>query len=236
MDIFLIMLISVISTALLSVSGGVILLLGHGNFVKKLRQFGPPFAFGVLLYAVFGDIIPEILEEESLEIPVLIALIAAGFIGATLLGHFMGHFHHHSDACIHNLKERKSKAQAYTMLLVDSVHAVADGIVLGASFISNPGTGFSTCLATIAHEIPQEIGDFDIYMRAKIAKQKILKFQIISSLIIVPAACLSYFIGNELLGYLPSILAVVAGFLLYVAIGELVATINIIKHDIIKKA
>ena len=38
MNIFLVMLISVISTALLSVSGGVILLLGHGNFVKKLKR------------------------------------------------------------------------------------------------------------------------------------------------------------------------------------------------------
>lgn len=221
MDPFFIMLISVFATALLSISGGVILLFGRGKIIERIKKFGPFFALAVLLYAVFGDIIPEILEDEALTTPVLIGLVGAGFIAAALIGHMMGHFHHHSDACMHKPKTTKSKTQAYTMLAVDSVHAIADGIVLGTSFIASPSTGLSACLATIAHEIPQEIGDFDIYMRAKIAKKKILKFQTISSLIIVPAACLSYFVGNELLEALPSVLAVVAGFLLYVAFGEL---------------
>ena len=236
MNIFFIMLISVIVTALLSISGGVLLLFGRGKIIEAIKKIGPFFAFAILLYAVFGDIIPEILEEEELEIPVLIALVVAGFVAATLIGHIMGHYHHHSDACVHNTKETKSKTQAYTMLAVDSVHAIADGIVLGTSFIASPSTGISACLATVAHEIPQEIGDFDIYMRAKIAKKKILKLQTISSLIIVPAACLSFFVGNELLEALPTVLAVVAGFLLYVTFGELLVIINIFKHGIIKKA
>lgn len=229
MDAFFIMLISVIITALLSISGGVILLFGHGKIIEQVKKIGPFFAFAVLLYAVFGDIVPEILEDEALTTPVLIGLIGAGFIAAALIGHFMGHFHHHSDACFHKVKTAKSKTQAYTMLAVDSVHAIADGIVLGTSFIASPGTGLSACLATVAHEIPQEIGDFDIYMRAKIAKKNILKFQTISSLIIVPAACLSYFVGNELLEALPSVLAVVAGFLLYVAFGELLVFLSQIR-------
>jgi zinc and cadmium transporter len=229
MDPFFIMLISVFATALLSISGGVILLFGRGKAIEKVKKIGPFFAFVILLYAVFGDIIPEILEEEELTIPDLIGLVGVGFVAATLIGHFMGHFHHHSDACIHDAKTIKSKTQAYTMLAVDSVHAIADGIVLGTSFIANPSTGLSACLATVAHEIPQEIGDFDIYMRAKIAKKKILKLQTLSSLIIVPAACLSYFVGNELLESLPSVLAVVAGFLLYVAFGELLVILGQIR-------
>lgn len=236
MDIFFIMLISVITTALLSVSGGVILLLGHGKIINAIKKIGPFFAFAILLYAVFGDIIPEILEEDELELPVLIALTTAGFLAATFIGHIMGHFHHHSDACVHNQKEQKRKTQAYTMLAVDSVHAIADGIVLGTSFLMNPETGISTCLATVAHEIPQEIGDFDICLRAKIAKKKILKFQIFSSLIVVPSAVLAFFVGNELLEHLPVVLAVVAGFLLYVAFGELLVVLNQLKRVIIKKA
>ena len=230
------MLASVVLTAFLSVSGGIILLFGHGKIINTVKKLGPFFAFAILLYAVFGDIVPEILEENELEVPVLIALIFAGFLAATFIGHFMGHFHHHSDACVHNPKERKSKTQAYTMLAVDSVHAIADGIVLGTSFIASPSTGISACLATVAHEIPQEIGDFDIYMRAKIKKQKILKFQILSSLIIVPSACLAYFVGNELLESLPTVLAIVAGFLLYVAFGELLVILTQLKRGIIKKA
>ena len=39
----------------------------------------------MLLYAVFGDIIPEILEEDELSAPMLITLVTGGFIFATLL-------------------------------------------------------------------------------------------------------------------------------------------------------
>jgi zinc and cadmium transporter len=231
------LIISVFITALLSISGGVFFLYSKGKFITKIQKFGPFFALIMLLYAVFGDIIPEILEEEELEIPILIALIAGGFAAAALIGHFMGHFHHHNDIhhhdknTIHGDKITKSKTRAYTMLAVDSVHAVADGIVLGTSFIASPSTGLSACLATVAHEIPQEIGDFDISHRAKIPNNTILKFQTLSSLIIVPSAIIAFFIGNNLLEGLPSILAVVAGFLLYVAFGELVCIIETFKKS-----
>lgn len=230
MNIFYLLLATIL-TALLSVSGGILLILGKGKIIEKVQKFGPIIAFLVLIYAVFGDIIPEALEELSLA--KLIVLTTSGFLSAALIGLFMGHFHHHSDLHHHphHDKALKSKTQAYTMLAVDSVHAIADGVVLGTSFIASVSTGLSACLATIAHEIPQEIGDFSIMQRAKIAKKTILKYQIISSLVIVPAACISYLLGDELLEpILPSVLAVVAGFLLYVAFGELTCTIDLIKH------
>ena len=224
------MIFSVVATALLSISGGVLLLYGHGKIVEKIQKFGPIIAFLVLIYAVFGDIVPEILEENELEIPALIALITAGFAAAAAIGFFMGKFHHHNDVhhhkkgTIHGDKTdtKNQTTRAYTMLAVDSVHAVADGVVLGTSFLTSAGTGLSTCLATVAHEIPQEVGDFSIMQRAKIKKRAIIKYQAISSLVTVPAAVLAYFVGESLLETLPTILAVVAGFLLYVAFGELI--------------
>lgn len=230
-----VIIVCTIVTALLSISGGVFFLFSKGKIFTKIQKFGPYFALIMLLYAVFGDIIPEILEEDELGFPMLIALVAGGFVFAALIGHFMGHFHHHNDVhhhdknTIHGDKITKSKARAYTMLAVDSVHAVADGIVLGTSFIASPSTGISACLATVAHEIPQEIGDFDISRRAKIPNKTILKYQTISSLIIVPAAIIAFFVGNSLLEYLPNVLAVVAGFLLYVAFGELVCIFESLK-------
>ncbi len=237
----LIMIIALALTALLSISGGVFLLLGHNSFAKKVQKIGPYIAFAVLLYAVFGDIIPEILEENELEVPILATLVTVGFFAASSIGFLMGHFHHHNDIHHHDHHNKKSelenhgdklirsKTQAYTMLAVDSVHAVADGIVLGTSFIASPSTGISACLATIAHEIPQEVGDFSIMQRAKIKTSTIIKYQLVSSLVIIPAALISYFVGEKLLESLPSVLAVVAGFLLYVALGELICIIESIK-------
>ena len=230
------MLGAILITAILSLVGGYFLVLGKGKIVKKIQKFGPVIAFIVLMYAVFGDLIPEILEEEELDLKTVILLVAAGFAVCAIIGKVLGKFHHHNDIHHHDRKkheiethgdkELKSKTQAYTMLAVDSIHAVADGIVLGTSFLASPSTGLSACLATIAHEIPQEIGDFSIMQRAKMKAKEIIKLQTISSLVIVPAAALAYFVGDSLVEMLPGVLAVVAGFLLYVAFGELVCIIE----------
>lgn len=236
---FFIMFFAILLTAILSLIGGYFLVLGKGKVVKKIQKFGPVIAFAVLMYAVFGDLIPEILEEEELELKTVIILVSAGFIVCAIIGKLLGKFHHHNDIHRHNHKkqeiethgdkELKSKAQAYTMLAVDSIHAVADGIVLGTSFLVSPTTGLSACLATVAHEIPQEIGDFSIMQRARMKTKEIIKLQTISSLVIVPAATIAYFVGDSLVEMLPGVLAVVAGFLLYVAFGELVCIFESLK-------
>ena len=208
-------------------------MLGRGRFVRKVQKWGPAIAFVVLAYAVFGDIIPEVLEElPAME---MISFIIVGFIACAMLGLFMGRYHHHSDIHHHGKHaethgdEIKNKTQAYTMLAVDSVHAVADGIVLGTSFLAGTATGIPTCLATIAHEIPQEVGDFAIMQKAKIKTRKIIIYQALSSLIIVPAGIVAYLVGEQLLGGLPTVLSIVAGFLLYVALGELSCTVQMVR-------
>lgn len=231
----LILILVLTGTALLSLSGGVLLILGRGRFARKIQKWGPAIAFLVLCYAVFGDIIPEILEEESLPIWELVALVLGGFLVCALIGLLLGKFHHHNDLHHHGKHaemhgdEIKNKAQAYTMLVVDSVHAVADGVVLGTSFLAGAATGIPACLATIAHEIPQEVGDFAIMQKAKIGTKKTLLYQTLSGLIIVPAGVVAYLVGEQLLDGLPVVLAVVAGFLLYVALGELSCTIQIVR-------
>ncbi|MBR2864021.1 ZIP family metal transporter [Candidatus Saccharibacteria bacterium] len=229
----LILILVLAATALLSLIGGVLLVLGRGRFVRKVQKWGPAIAFVVLAYAVFGDIIPEVLEElPAME---MISFIIVGFIACAMLGLFMGRYHHHSDIHHHGKHaethgdEIKNKTQAYTMLAVDSVHAVADGIVLGTSFLAGTATGIPTCLATIAHEIPQEVGDFAIMQKAKIKTRKIIIYQALSSLIIVPAGIVAYLVGEQLLGGLPTVLSIVAGFLLYVALGELSCTVQMVR-------
>lgn len=230
----MILILVLIATALLSLSGGVLLILSNGRFARKIQKWGPAVAFLVLCYAIFGDIVPETMEELSLW--EVVGLMAIGFFACALVGALMGRYHHHNDLHVHGKHAEthgdiiKNKAQAYTMLTVDSVHAVADGIVLGTSFLAGPATGIPTCLATIAHEIPQEIGDFAIMQKAKFEKRKILFYQAFSGLIIMPAGVAAYLIGEQLLKGLPVVLAIVAGFLLYVAIGELACTIQIIKE------
>jgi len=226
----LVLILSSVSTALLSLSGGFLLLSGN-KFAKTLRKFGPVIAFFVLLYAVFGDLVPEILED--LPPLTLVLWLILGFALCAILAALMGHFHHHSD--VQNLKAEdkkllKSKSDAYTMLAVDSVHTVADGLMLGMSFLAGIPAGLTTCLSVVAHEIPQEIGDFAIMERSKMRHNKIIRYQILSGLILVPSALLAYFVGNFLGDALPVMLSVVAGSLLYLAFSELVVIFEMLRE------
>lgn len=218
---FFILIIATVLTAILSLTGGFILLFGSKKSAKIVEKFGTIFAALVLLYVVFFDIIPEILEENSLPILRMIILIFAGLALCFALSFFAGHFHKHGDE--HTFHDKK---QAVAMIIVDSLHTFVDGVVLGTSFVVSPMTGIFTALATTAHEIPQEIGDFSIMIRAKMAKKKILKIQIISGLVLVPSAILAYFMGNFIEPYLPTLLSLIAGFFLYIALGEIWSIID----------
>lgn len=232
MSFFLIILLA-LATGFCSLIGGFFLLSGS-KFAKILQKLGPYIAVLALSYAVFWDVIPEVLEEGMAPITLML-LIAAGFIICIVLDKlmekFFGHIHHdhtHLDRKTHHHNLRNQK-QAYAMLLADSIHTAADGVVLGATFAADPAAGIATAVSIAAHEIPQEIGDFNIFQRAKIPAKKILKLQAASAFILVPTAALALIIGDILESILPVVLALTAGFLLHIAIGEILSIIKIIK-------
>ena len=219
MELFLLILITTV-TALLSLVGG-ILLLGKSKFAQFLAKIGKPFAALVLIYCVFYDLLPEALEGESLTLAQALLLLAVGLVACFLVNFLVSNFHRHGEK-----KALKIKAEAYSMLVIDSLHTVVDGIVLGVTFATSLGTGLLASASTVAHEIPQEIGDFGIMIRSAMPKTRILKLQVASALLLVPAAVLAYFIGGALLPTLPPLLCLIAGFFLYIALQEICAMIK----------
>ena len=219
--------------SLLGLAGGILLLSGSKT-TKFLEKFGPAIAVVILLYAIFGDLIPEALEDGGLPNYAVALLVLTGVLIAEALGYFLGRFHHHGEA-----KKLSSHSQATAMLIVDSLHNLADGVVLGVAFSAGPSAGLLVAASTVAHEIPQEIGDFSIMLRSKMPKRKIIKLQFISALLLVPMSIAAFFIGELLEGTLPIFLSLVAGFLLYIVLGELAPLARKIKTSIpkiIKKA
>ena len=63
-------------------------------------------------------------------------------------------------------------------------------------------------------------------IRSNFSFKKILNLQIVSGLLLVPAAVIAYFIGSSLLKKLPVFLSLIAGFFLYIAIGEIYGMIK----------
>ena len=85
-------------------------------------------------------------------------------------------------------------------------------------------------VATAAHEIPQEVGDFSIMLRSKMPRRQIITLQVISAMMTVPVALLAYFIGDILSSALPWLLSLVAGFMIYIALGEVRIIIKELKE------
>lgn len=229
MENFFILLGITILTVFVSLLGGFLLLLSlkkdskkpDNKFSKILKRITTPLAALLLVYTVFFDLLPESLEESELSVSVVVVLVLVGLVACFSVNYILGNLHKHGEKIsLHNEK------QAYSMLIVDSLHTIVDGIVIGTSFAASLPTGLLAALSTAAHEIPQEIGDFSIMVRSNFSFSKILKLQIISGLLLVPAAVIAFFVGGSLLKNLPVFLALIAGFFLYIALGEIYGMIK----------
>ncbi len=51
-------------------------------------------------------------------------------------------------------------------MLGDAIHNFVDGVLIGAAFLTDIHLGIVTSLAVVAHEIPQEVGDFAILLQS----------------------------------------------------------------------
>jgi zinc and cadmium transporter len=75
------------------------------------------------------------------------------------------------------------------ILIGDGMHNFTDGILIAAAFLANPELGIVTGVAIIAHEIPQEIGDFIVLLNAGFSRVRAYVFNLLCSLLAVAAAC-----------------------------------------------
>ncbi len=67
------------------------------------------------------------------------------------------------------------------IMLGDTFHNFVDGILIAAAFMVDVQLGIVTSIAIIAHEIPQEAGDFLILLNSGYTRRQALLFNLISS-------------------------------------------------------
>lgn len=125
----------------------------------------------------------------------------------TLIPHTHGHDHGRSGMMI---------------MIGDTFHNFVDGILIAAAFMVDIKLGAVTAIAIIAHEIPQEVGDFLILLHSGYSKQQALLFNLLSSFATVVGALLAYFALQSLQAFIPYILGLAAASMLYVAVADLI--------------
>ena len=118
------------------------------------------------------------------------------------------------------------------IIIGDSLHNVADGLILGSSYLISPTLLFPLFLAIIIHEVLQEISEFFVLKEAGFSTKKALFINFLTSITIFIGIGISLFIQNETLQIV--ILAVSSGFFLNIVYDDLLPhkkhTENLTKH------
>ena len=183
------------------------------------------YAVGALLGAVFLDILPHLFEETRNPARIA-AFILGGILGFFVLEKLLlwRHHHHHEegeDAAAHAHHGDRGRS-GYMIVVGDSFHNFTDGVIIASAFVADLRLGAVTALAIIAHEIPQEIGDFLVLLHSGFGRGKALVMNALSGLATLVGALFAYFALASIEGWIPEILAIAAASMIYVAVADLI--------------
>jgi zinc and cadmium transporter len=187
--------------------------------IESYLEFMVAFAIGALLGDVFVHILPE-LAKTGLETTIS-ATILFGMICFFILEKYI-HWHH----CHHASHGKKCDSFGYVSLAGDAFHNFIDGAILAGAFLVSPIIGFSTALAILLHELPQEIGDYAVLLSAGFNKRKALLFNFLISLTAFIGAGTALIFSELINGATPYILAFAAGGFLYLAGTDLLPQLH----------
>jgi zinc and cadmium transporter len=121
----------------------------------------------------------------------------------------------------HNIECEKLRTAGPIILIGDAFHNLVDGVVIAASFLSSIPIGITASISVIAHEIPQELGDFAILLQSGYSKRKAILYNILSSLSTIPGAILAYYALAIVNTAIPYVMGISAASFLYIALADL---------------
>jgi zinc and cadmium transporter len=176
------------------------------------------YAIGTLLTAALLGMIPNAISRSNPTFTMLFILL--GIIFFFLLEKTVIRHHCHDEEC------KLHSAAGPILLIGDTIHNFIDGIVIAASFFISIDIGIIVSLSIIAHEIPQEIGDFAILIDSGYSKKKAFLLNTLSSSSTIPAALLSFFLFEIINFLIPIFLSISAASFIYIALTDLAPNLH----------
>lgn len=213
------MILAIVVGSSISLLGGSLLFT-----TKKRREqailIAMPFGAGALLAATFFDLLPEAFELGDPRQLLLWALV--GFTAFFLLERTAGWFHHHHE----HESGAKASSQRWLIVIGDLMHNAIDGVAIGAAFLANPALGFITTVAVSAHEVPKELGTFAMLLSRGWRDRTVLLANVATAVATIVMAVLVYVLGSSQHLPVDILLAMTAGFFLYVAASDIIPDIH----------
>ncbi len=186
------------------------------------------FAAGALLSTACMHLLPEALSA-GVEPRTICMVLLAGFVlffvldNAELWHHGHEHPHHHGHAHHHHGEESEGTSTGVWAVLVgDSVHCFADGLLIAAAFMVRLELGALASLAVLAHEIPHHLGDLAVVRQGEVVRRGAVIKVALAGSVTVLGGLVGYALQDALLPAVPYFMAAAASSFTYVALADLV--------------
>jgi zinc and cadmium transporter len=220
---------------LLSVAAAALVMFG---LPRKWLALTVSFSTGLLLATATLHLLPEALES-GLTPHEVFPLLLAGILGFFALEKFALWRHAHggtgeTDAhggdqqCAdhthshHHLQGANAPGGETLLILIgDGFHNFTDGLLIAAAFLADPSLGWATTLAIVAHEVPQEAGDFAILLAAGWKRSRALFWNGVSSLTAIAGGIVGFLALERAQDWVPVIITLAAASFLYIAVADL---------------
>ena len=211
-----------------SLLGGVLSVACAALFALTARAAWVPmlvsYAIGALLGAAFLELLPHAFEG-AMGVRGVAATVLAGIFAFFILEKLVLWRHCHVEDCeVHDQHtDAYDHGRSGMLILIgDSFHNFVDGILIAAAFMDNTQLGIVTALAIIAHEIPQEVGDFLILLHSGYSRSRAFMLNLLSSFAMFAGGLIAYFALQSLQQWVQGILALAAASMIYVAVADLI--------------
>ena len=183
------------------------------------------YAIGALLGASLLEVLPEAVEMGG-NIQTVAKALLGGILLFFLLEKLVLWRHCHEVVCeAHGSPATLQHDHGRSGLMItvgDTFHNFVDGIIIAGAFLVDFRLGMVTALAIIAHEIPQEIGDFLILLHSGYTRTQALLLNLLTGVATLVGALVGYYALSKLEGWTPVLLGLAGASMLYVALSDLI--------------
>src|SRR5580698_2655682 len=201
--------------ALADVAGGLVLVRAHG--VERYLRYFVALGAGFLMATALLEMAPESFRLNAVLAP---PLIMAGYCAVHLLEHTMNaHFHFGEET---HVGEFVSKRTSYSVLGGLSVHALFDGVAIGAGFALSKCLGWLIFLAILLHKAPEGFTMASVMLASGLSRTAAFY----SAVLLAAATLIGVLVIQLVPQWVPYGLPLSAGVALYVAATDLVPEVN----------
>jgi zinc and cadmium transporter len=173
-------------------------------------------AAGTLLGGALFHMIPE----AASALPPLVAAswLAGGFVTFLGLEQFL-HWHH-----AHQATGAHASPVTYLVLRGDAVHNFLGGLGIASTFLIDARAGVAAWIGAVAHEVPQELGDFAILVHGGWTRRRALLWNFASALTFPAGAVLAYLAARRFA--VEGLVLFGAGSFIYIPASDLIPEIK----------